>query len=82
MSDYTPSTQELWARLRFSIVGRLLSGPPSEGELEGALRELAARQWNHPTQPGKTTSFSSPCSCARVRRTKRLTGHGQRTDVG
>jgi hypothetical protein len=37
------------ARLRFAIIGPLLAAPPPQGELQGALRELARRTWQHPT---------------------------------
>jgi transposase InsO family protein len=53
MSDSPDSSPDLWARFRFSIVGPLLSAPPPAGELEGALEELARREWNHPTRPGE-----------------------------
>jgi putative transposase len=38
----------LWARLRFSIIGRLLASPPRRGELEGELQALAQQEWEHP----------------------------------
>ena len=38
-----------WARLRFSIVGPLLSAPPEHGDLRAALEGLAGRTWRHPT---------------------------------
>jgi hypothetical protein len=42
------STADRWARLRFSIVGFLLAAPPEAGELQKALRLLAAKTWVHP----------------------------------
>jgi len=39
-----------WARLRFSIIGQLLSSPPQPGELAGRIAELAERKWQHPTR--------------------------------
>src|SRR5262245_10567657 len=42
------STAALWARFRFSVVGSLLSSPPARGELNSAIRFLAAKSWNHP----------------------------------
>jgi transposase InsO family protein len=39
---------ELWARFRFSVVGRLLASPPEAGELQEALREIAGRWYRHP----------------------------------
>lgn len=46
-----------WARLRFSIIGPLLAGPPEKGELKARLDELAARSWRHPTT-GESARFS------------------------
>ncbi len=40
--------RDRWARLRFAIVGPLLAAPPEAGQLQAALRELAARSWRHP----------------------------------
>jgi transposase InsO family protein len=40
--------RERWARLRFAIVGPLLAAPPKPGQLLTALRELAAKHWQHP----------------------------------
>ncbi len=48
-----------WARLRFAIIGPLLAAPPASGELQQALRELAARQWRHPLT-GVAVQFSVP----------------------
>lgn len=44
-----PLKRDRWARLRFSIIGSLLAAPPAPGELNGALRLLAAKTWRHPT---------------------------------
>lgn len=38
-----------WARLRFSVVGQLLTAPPESGHLRAELEALAARSWEHPT---------------------------------
>lgn len=46
-----------WARLRFSIIGPLLSAPPEDGELKTRIEELAARAWIHPSN-GQSTRFS------------------------
>jgi transposase InsO family protein len=43
-----PGARDRWARLRFAIVGPLLAAPPAAGDLQTALRELAARTWRHP----------------------------------
>jgi putative transposase len=37
-----------WAQFRFSVVGPLLAAPPSRGELQAWLDELAAKSWHHP----------------------------------
>jgi len=37
-----------WARLRFAVVGPLLSAPPEKGELRSELEKLAAKTWCHP----------------------------------
>ena len=40
---------ERWARLRFSVIGQLLAAPPAKGALRAALKQLAAREWRHPS---------------------------------
>jgi len=52
------SSHELWARLRFQIVGSLLASPPKEGELREALERLSKCTWKHPTRVGEYTHFS------------------------
>lgn len=37
-----------WARLRFAVVGPLLSAPPEKGELRAEIEKLAAKTWRHP----------------------------------
>jgi transposase InsO family protein len=39
---------ERWAQFRFSVIGPLLAAPPSRGELQVQLQELAAKKWRHP----------------------------------
>ncbi len=46
--DNTPARVR-WARLRFSIVGPLLSCPPEPGELGAQIALLAGQSWRHPT---------------------------------
>lgn len=48
-----------WARLRFSIVGPLLSAPPELGALQNALKDLSGRSWRHPTT-NEAVRFSVP----------------------
>jgi len=46
--DHPPHRR--WAEVRFSIIGSLLASPPDGGgELRERLRELAEREWKHPT---------------------------------
>ena len=47
--EESPHARVLWARLRFSIVGPLLSAPPERGELKSRIEELSKRMWIHPT---------------------------------
>ena len=47
-----------WARLRFAIIGPLLSAPPEEGVLVTRIAELAARAWKHPSTD-KAIRFSA-----------------------
>jgi transposase InsO family protein len=48
---------DLWARLRFAIIGPLLAAPPQRGELRKALRGLAKQSWQHPVN-GTELRFS------------------------
>lgn len=47
-----------WARLRFAIIGPLLSMPSEKGDLGARIAELAAQQWRHPTT-GEAIHFSA-----------------------
>jgi len=57
-NDSTTSVRVRWARLRFSIIGPLLSAPAEAGDLAPRIAELAARPWRHPTT-GDTIRFSA-----------------------
>jgi len=46
--DNDTGRHDVWARLRFSIVGALLAAPPRRGELKTQLSRLADKQWRHP----------------------------------
>jgi len=48
-TDTNTPARVRWARLRFSIIGPLLSAPAEAGELGPRIAELAARPWRHPT---------------------------------
>jgi transposase InsO family protein len=43
-----PVQRDVFARLRFAIIGPLLAAPPAPGELRRALQLLAAKTWRHP----------------------------------
>lgn len=43
-----------WAEVRFSIIGSLLASPSDgSGQLRARLRELAEREWTHPTRDAR-----------------------------
>jgi transposase InsO family protein len=44
----TSRSHERWAHFRFSVIGPLLAAPPSRGQLQAQLQELAAKKWRHP----------------------------------
>jgi len=48
-NDTTTPARVRWARLRFSIIGPLLSAPAEAGDLAPRVTELAARAWRHPS---------------------------------
>ena len=52
-----PSSHDLWARLRFSVVGPLLASPPSRGALQEEIERLSKKTWKHPTT-GKPVQFA------------------------
>lgn len=52
------SSHELWARLRFSVVGPLLASPPGRGELHNELVRLSEKTWQHPTT-GEPVQFGA-----------------------
>ena len=52
------STSTLWARFRFSVVGSLLSAPPTRGELKAAIGALAEKTWTHPVS-GRDVQFAA-----------------------
>jgi transposase InsO family protein len=55
--NHDSATGMRWARLRFSIVGRVLAMPAKPGELQHRLQELAQTVWKHPTT-GESVAFS------------------------
>jgi len=52
-----PSSHDLWARLRFSVVGPLLASPPVRGALLEELERLSMKIWQHPTT-GEPVQFA------------------------
>ena len=57
MGESKETVHESWARLRFAVVGPLLSAPPAAGELAGELTRLAAKVWRHPVS-GEPVRFA------------------------
>jgi putative transposase len=49
LDDNDTPARVRWARLRFAIIGPLLSSPPAPGELWSRIEELAKQPWRHPT---------------------------------
>lgn len=46
--DRDERSHDLWARLRFAIVGPLLAAPPGRGQLQSELQRLCDKSWHHP----------------------------------
>ena len=57
MSEDSHSVHERWARMRFAVIGPLLAAPPEPGQLQAALKALAAKPWRHPIS-GEAVRFS------------------------
>ena len=57
MDETKETVQDRWARLRFAVVGPLLSAPPAAGELGQELRQLANKLWRHPVS-GEPVRFA------------------------
>jgi len=47
-NDDSSRNYAAWARLRFSVIGGLLSSPPARGALGPELRRLSQKLWKHP----------------------------------
>jgi putative transposase len=48
-NDKSTPARVRWARLRFAIIGPLLSAPAEVGDLAPRIADLASRAWRHPT---------------------------------
>src|SRR3990170_4247053 len=57
MGEMQETVQDRWARLRFAVVGPLLSAPPARGELARELGRLAEKIWRHPVS-GEPVRFA------------------------
>lgn len=57
MARSTISSQERWARFRFTVVRPLLSTPPGSGALRRRLKQLSQMPWRHPIQDGVWVRF-------------------------
>ncbi|HWT83521.1 MAG TPA: DDE-type integrase/transposase/recombinase [Candidatus Methylomirabilis sp.] len=58
MTNTPVARGSLWGRFRFGVIGALLSAPPPRGQLQAALRALAAKTWTHPVT-GREVQFSA-----------------------
>jgi putative transposase len=47
------SSQDRWARFRFSVIGPLLAAPPAKGQLRPELARLASTLYTHPISGDK-----------------------------
>ena len=54
MKDYKVSPKQRWARFRLQVIGPLLASPAASGDLQGAIREVTERIYQHPLHPGKS----------------------------
>ena len=52
------SSSRRWAHFRFTVIGRLLAGPPDPGDLVRELTELAQKVWQHPIT-GRPVHFAA-----------------------
>ena len=57
MDETKETVQDRWARLRFAVVGPLLSAPAAAGELGQELTRLAGKVWRHPVS-GEPVRFA------------------------
>ena len=49
MSEFEEPMWQRWARFRFSVIGELLACPPEKGQLQKAIKRLAGKNYQHPT---------------------------------
>jgi putative transposase len=58
MTNTPEAHGSVWGRFRFGVIGALLSAPPPHGELQAAIRALAAKTWRHPVT-GREVRFAA-----------------------
>ena len=58
MKRKKPTTSMTWEAFRFSVIGPLLTRPPSPGELGKAIKKLAKEAYEHPTS-GEWVTFGA-----------------------
>ncbi len=59
MSEPQLPMWQRWAQFRFSVIGELLSCPPTKGRLQQAIGQLAQKSYRHPIDPNQRISFGT-----------------------
>ena len=54
MKDQEVAPKQRWARFRLQVIGPLLASPAASGDLQGAIRALTERIYQHPLRPKET----------------------------
>jgi putative transposase len=57
MSDPQMPMWQCWAQFRFSVIGELLSCPPSKGQLQQTISQLSQKRYRHPIDPNRWIRF-------------------------
>jgi putative transposase len=57
MSDPQMPMWQRWAQFRFSVIGELLSCPPSKGQLQQTISQLSQKRYRHPIDPNRWIRF-------------------------
>ena len=58
MKDHKVAPRQRWARFRLLVIGQLLASPAASGELQGAIRDLTERVYQHPLRPEKSIKLA------------------------